>query len=73
MKTLAAAELARKGRSHSAYELRFEDRLREVLRGVGNLKLEIIDERRAIAEEELDDLTESGIELVPQAREEGGS
>jgi hypothetical protein len=71
MKTLEAAELARKGRSHSAYELRFESRLREVLRGVGNLKLEIIEEKRVTAEEELDELTRAGIELVAEAREKG--
>lgn len=73
MKVLAGAELARKGRSHSAYELRFEERLREVLRGVGNLKLEIIEEKRTAAAEELDELTRAGIELVDQENMKGAS
>lgn len=66
MKVLASAELAHRGRSHSAYELRFETRLREVLREVGNLKLEIIEEKKAVVEEELEGLTVAGIELVEQ-------
>ncbi|MEA2959067.1 MAG: Bacterial regulatory protein arsR family [Alphaproteobacteria bacterium] len=64
MKVLSSAELAHKGRSHSAYELRFEERLRNLLREVSNLKLEILDEKRATAAEELEELTRAGIELV---------
>lgn len=67
MKVLASAELARKARSHSAYELRFEDRLREVLRGVGALKLEILEEKRTTASEEWEELTRAGIQLVDRA------
>src|SRR5512144_2493589 len=57
MTVLTVADLARKGRSHSAYELHFEARLRELLRAVGNLKLEIIDAKRTTAAEEFEELT----------------
>jgi DNA-binding transcriptional ArsR family regulator len=66
MQVLANAELVRKGRSHSAYELLFERRLREVLSAVGNLKLQLIEEKRVTAAEELEELTRAGIELVDQ-------
>jgi DNA-binding transcriptional ArsR family regulator len=73
MKVLASAELAHKGRSHSAYELRFEARLRELLGHVSNLKLEILDEKKAIAGEESEMLRRAGIQLVEQETGRGAS
>jgi DNA-binding HxlR family transcriptional regulator len=64
MQILASAELARRTRSHSAYEPLFETRLRELLRGVANLKLEILQTKIATAEEESAALTRSGIQLA---------
>jgi DNA-binding transcriptional ArsR family regulator len=71
MKVLTSAELAQKGRSHSAYEVRFEERLQKLLREVGNLKFEITDEKRTTAAEELEELKRAGIQLVEQETARG--
>ena len=72
MSVLESADLARRlNRSHSAYEPLFETRLRKVLQEVGNLKLEVIAEKRAVADRESADLSKAGIELVSEGESVG--